>query len=63
MRLHGAQMKLDAYKVRYKESEDEFVYMKRKFEEASANLKKQLAECGIENLTLKKQIAVLKGQR
>ncbi|KAL8489358.1 hypothetical protein ACS0TY_025309 [Phlomoides rotata] len=63
MRLRGAQMSLDAYRVRYKELEDEFEYMHRKFEVASAKLKKQLAEVGIENLDLKKQIVVLKGQR
>lgn len=62
MRLHGAQMKLDAYSVRYKESVDELEYMNRRFEEASAKLKKQLAEYATEVLNLKKQIVVLKGQ-
>lgn len=62
MRLRGTQMKLDAYRVRYQESVGEMEFMNRKYEEASAKLKKQLAQYGTEVLNLKKLLAVSKGQ-
>ncbi|KAL3632554.1 hypothetical protein CASFOL_025538 [Castilleja foliolosa] len=57
MRLSGAQAKLDTFRLRYRESVDELEYMHRKFDEASAKLKKQLASYGSEVLSLKKQLA------
>ncbi|XP_059646136.1 kinesin-like protein KIN-7O isoform X2 [Cornus florida] len=58
MRLQGAQMKLDTYRLRYKEAIDETEFMNRRFEEASAKLKDQLASYGTEVLNLKRQIAI-----
>ncbi|KAL6272660.1 hypothetical protein ACE6H2_023352 [Prunus campanulata] len=57
MRLRGAQAKLDAFRSRYKETRDESDHMNKKFEEASKNLKEQLATKGVEVLSLKKQLA------
>lgn len=57
MRLQGAQARLDAFRSRYKETRDESDHMNRKFEEASKNLKEQLATKGVEVLSLKKQLA------
>lgn len=62
MRLRGTQAKLDALRVRYQESLDEIDTMNQKYKEASTILKKQLAELGTENLNLKKQRALSKGQ-
>ncbi|KAF5747946.1 centromere-associated protein E isoform X1 [Tripterygium wilfordii] len=61
MRLRGTQASLDAHRYRYKEAINESVLMNRKFEEASRNLKDQLASYGIEVLNLKKQLASVKG--
>ncbi|XVE95776.1 hypothetical protein REPUB_Repub02eG0129000 [Reevesia pubescens] len=62
MRLRGTQALLDAFRYRYKQAVDESDIMNKKFEEASANLKKRLAEKGIEVLNLKKQLAAASGQ-
>lgn len=61
MRLRGAQAKLDAFRVRYKEALDEIDYMNKKFEAASSKLKDQLASSGLEVLSLKKQLASARG--
>ncbi|XP_055801402.1 kinesin-like protein KIN-7O isoform X2 [Solanum dulcamara] len=61
MRLRGAQAKLDAFRVRYKEALDEIDYMNKKFEVASSKLKDQLASSGLEVLSLKKQLASARG--
>ncbi|VVA40303.1 PREDICTED: kinesin, partial [Prunus dulcis] len=42
----GAQARLDAFRSRYKETRDKSDHMNRKFEEASKNLKDQLATKG-----------------
>ncbi|KAA8517248.1 hypothetical protein F0562_017500 [Nyssa sinensis] len=60
MRLRGAQAKLDALRVRYKDTVDEMDFMNRKYEEASTKLKDRLASYGIEVLNLKKQLAASK---
>ncbi|GLT88112.1 hypothetical protein SLE2022_061510 [Rubroshorea leprosula] len=62
MRLRGTQAQLDAYRYRYKEAVDEMDIMHKKFKEASANLKDQLASKALENLDLRKQLATTKGQ-
>lgn len=56
MRLRFAQDKLEAFRERYKEAVDENDLMHRKFEEASAELKKQLKSYALEVLDLKKQL-------
>ncbi|XP_059297686.1 kinesin-like protein KIN-7O isoform X1 [Lycium ferocissimum] len=61
MRLRGAQAKLDAFRVRYKEALDEIDFMNKKFEVASSKLKDQLASSGLEILNLKKQLASSRG--
>ncbi|KAJ8535599.1 hypothetical protein K7X08_023319 [Anisodus acutangulus] len=61
MRLRGAQAKLDAFRVRYKEALDEIDFMNKKFEAASSKLKVQLASSGLEILSLKKQLASTRG--
>lgn len=50
------QATLDAYRGRYREVVDEMSLMNKKYEEASAKLKKQLAQYGVEILSLKKQL-------
>ncbi|KAK9922370.1 hypothetical protein M0R45_030836 [Rubus argutus] len=57
MRLRGTQAKLDAFRYRYKEAQNEVNLMNRQFEEASIKLKDLLALKGIEVLNLKKQLA------
>jgi centromeric protein E len=57
MRLRGTQAKLDAFRYRYKEAQNEANLMNRQFEEASIKLKDLLALKGIEVLNLKKQLA------
>ena len=62
MRLRGTQAKLDAFIARYKEAGEEMDLMDRKFEEAAAKLKSQLASYGLEVLNLKKQLAAARNQ-
>lgn len=62
MRLRGTQAQLDAVRVRHRESVDEAQVMNRKYEEASTNLKRQLASTGLEVLNLKKQLAAALGK-
>ncbi|XP_057506191.1 LOW QUALITY PROTEIN: kinesin-like protein KIN-7O [Actinidia eriantha] len=62
MRLRGTQAKLDAFSARYKEAGEEMDLMNRKFEEAAAKLKSQLASYGLEVLNLKKQLAAARNQ-
>ncbi|XP_073010660.1 kinesin-like protein KIN-7I isoform X2 [Typha latifolia] len=57
MQLRSTQAKLDAFRGRYEEVMNEMNLMNRKFQEASTNLKKQLAAYGVEILSLKKQLA------
>ncbi|KAK9169738.1 hypothetical protein Syun_001878 [Stephania yunnanensis] len=57
MRQRNLQAKLDAFRGRYKESIDEKSFMNKKYVEAAAKLKEQLASKGIEVLQLKKQLA------
>lgn len=62
MRLRGTQVKLDAFRVRYKEVVDESISQKIRYGEASGKLKHMLASQGLEVLNLKKQLATTKGQ-
>lgn len=62
MRLRGTQVKLDAFRGRYKEAIDESDLMNRKFEEAAGKLKHRLASKVMEVLTLKKELAATKAQ-
>ncbi|XP_043692604.1 kinesin-like protein KIN-7I [Telopea speciosissima] len=62
MRLRATQAKLDAFRGRHKEAVDEMGFMNKRFEEASAKLKEQLASYGLEVLQLKKLLATGKGQ-
>ncbi|KAJ8485346.1 hypothetical protein OPV22_017831 [Ensete ventricosum] len=57
MQLRSLQATLDAYRGRYTEVVDEMTLMNKKYEEASTKLKKQLAQYGVEILSLKKQLA------
>ncbi|URD98473.1 KISc [Musa troglodytarum] len=57
MQLRSLQATLDAYRGRYTEVVDEMTLMDKKYEEASTKLKKQLAQYGVEILSLKKQLA------
>ncbi|CAL9151481.1 unnamed protein product [Musa hybrid cultivar] len=57
MQLRSLQATLDAYRGRYTEVVDEMSLMNKKYEEASTKLKKQLAQYGVEILSLKKQLA------
>ncbi|KAK9123284.1 hypothetical protein Sjap_012886 [Stephania japonica] len=57
MRQRNLQAKLDAFRGRYKESIDEKIFMNKRYVEATAKLKEQLASKGIEVLQLKKQLA------
>ncbi|KAF7135026.1 hypothetical protein RHSIM_Rhsim08G0184500 [Rhododendron simsii] len=59
MRLRGTQAKLEAFTVRYKEAVEESDLMNRKFEEAAAKLKAQLASYALEVLNLKKQLVAV----
>ncbi|KAI8543894.1 hypothetical protein RHMOL_Rhmol08G0254000 [Rhododendron molle] len=59
MRLRGTQAKLEAFTVRYKEAVEESDLMNKKFEEAAAKLKAQLASYALEVLNLKKQLVAV----
>lgn len=59
MRLRGTQAKLEAFTVRYKEAVEESDLMNKKFEEAAAKLKAQLASNALEVLNLKKQLVAV----
>ncbi|KAG5537103.1 hypothetical protein RHGRI_024518 [Rhododendron griersonianum] len=59
MRLRGTQAKLEAFTVRYKEVVEESDLMNKKFEEAAAKLKAQLASYALEVLNLKKQLVAV----
>lgn len=59
MRLRGTQGKMEAYTVRYKEAVEESDLMNRKFEEAAAKLKAQLASYALEVINLKKQLVAV----
>ena len=61
MRLRGTQAKMEAFSVRYKEAVEELNFMNRKYEDAAAKLKSQLAAYGMEILNLKKQLAAVTG--
>lgn len=61
MRLRGTQAKLDAFRIRYQGAVDESDLMDRKYEKATADLKKKLASECIENLNLRKQLASVQG--
>ncbi|XP_022935551.1 kinesin-like protein KIN-7O [Cucurbita moschata] len=61
MRLRGTQSKLDAFRIRYQGVVDESDLMDRKYEKATADLKKKLASECIENLNLRKQLASVQG--
>lgn len=56
MHLRSMQATLDAYRGRYREVVDEMSLMNKKYEDASTKLKKQLAQYGVEILSLKKQL-------
>ncbi|XP_052176395.1 kinesin-like protein KIN-7O isoform X2 [Diospyros lotus] len=59
MRLRGTQSKMEAFSVRYKEAVEELNFMNRKYEDAAAKLKSQLAAYGMEILNIKKQLAAV----
>lgn len=59
MRLRGTQAKLEAFTVRYREAVEESDLMNKKFEEAAAKLKAQLASYALEVLNLKKQLVAV----
>lgn len=59
MRLRGTQAKLEAFTVKYKEAVEESDLMNKKFEEAAAKLKAQLASFALEVLNLKKQLVAV----
>ncbi|XAR54557.1 hypothetical protein NMG60_11029746 [Bertholletia excelsa] len=60
MRLKGTQAKSEAFYVRYMGTIEELDVMNKKYEEASAKLKSQLASYALEVLDLKKQLSELR---